>query len=62
MILVYSGLSMAVGTWVGTGIAFCMVTVGLLYRIRVEEAALIKSLGDEYRQYMQKTWVLFPGW
>jgi len=62
MIAMYTGLSMAIGTWLGSGIAFIIVTAGLLYRIRVEEATLVNALGDEYRQYMQKTWQLFPGW
>lgn len=62
MIGVYTGLSMAIGTWLGTLTAFLIVTASLLYRIRIEETVLIQTLGDEYRQYMKRTWQLFPGW
>jgi len=62
MIAVYTGLSMAIGTWLGTLTAFVVVTASLLYRIRVEEQALLTALGNEYREYRQQTWQLFPGW
>ena len=62
MIAVYIGLSMAIGTWLGALAAFIAVTGSLLYRIRVEEQALLTALGNEYREYMQHTWLLFPGW
>jgi protein-S-isoprenylcysteine O-methyltransferase Ste14 len=62
MITVYTGLSMAIGTWLGTLTTFIIVTISLLYRIRVEEATLVQALGDEYRTYMKRTWQLFPGW
>jgi len=62
MIAVYTGLSMAIGTWLGTLTAFIVVAASLLYRIRVEEQALLAALGNEYREYRQQTWQLFPGW
>ena len=62
MIVVYTGMVMAVGTWLGTLLTFTIVTSSLLYRIRVEEKTLLTALGDEYREYMKQTWLLFPGW
>ena len=62
MIMIYTGLSMALGTWLGAILAFIIVTASLLYRIRVEEATLLEALGVEYRQYIAQTWQLFPGW
>ena len=62
MILVYVGATMALGTWLGALLTFIIVTGSLLYRIRVEEAALISAFGDHYRNYMKNTWLLFPGW
>src|SRR4030095_10653031 len=56
MILVYIGISMALGTWLGTLITCLLVTGSLLYRIWVEEAALTLTLGHEYRQYVEQTW------
>jgi protein-S-isoprenylcysteine O-methyltransferase Ste14 len=62
MIIVYTGLSMAIGTWLGALTAFIIVMASLLYRIRVEEVTLVQALGVEYRDYMEHTWQLFPGW
>jgi len=30
------------------------------YRISVEERALLETLGEPYKQYMQRTWRLVP--
>ena len=62
MIGVYTGAGMALGTWLGALTIFVLVTGSLLYRIRVEEQALISALDDEYRSYMKNSWLLFPGW
>jgi len=62
MVLAYTGIGLALGTWLGALLSFVIVTVGLLYRIRVEEHALISTLGPEYLEYMKRTWLLFPGW
>lgn len=35
--------------------------VGFLYRIQVEEKALVEVFGKEYQEYMQRTWRLFQG-
>jgi protein-S-isoprenylcysteine O-methyltransferase Ste14 len=62
MIVVYIGMVMSIGTWLGTLLTFAIVTGSLLYRIRVEEKTLLTALGAEYREYMKQTWLLFPGW
>jgi len=62
MIVMYVGVSMALGTWSGAALSFILVTSCLLYRIHIEEKALAAALGDEYREYMIRTWRLFPGW
>ena len=62
MIVVYIGMVMALGTWLGTLLTFAIVTGSLLYRIHVEEQSLLTALDDEYLEYMKLTWLLFPGW
>jgi len=62
MIMIYIGMIMALGTWLGALITSALVTGSLLYRIRVEEQALLTALGNEYREYIKNTWKLFPGW
>ena len=36
------------GNWAGTAAAFVLILVGLVYRLRREERAMIDSLGDVY--------------
>ncbi len=64
----YSGLLLivfAVGlhtrVWIAFAIIFLPVLAALLYRIRVEEAALLQVLGREYKQYSKRTKRLVPG-
>ena len=62
MVLIYLGMALAIGTWLGAIITTGFVLAAILYRIRVEEQVLIEKFGDQYRDYMQHTWKLFPGW
>jgi protein-S-isoprenylcysteine O-methyltransferase Ste14 len=62
MIALYTGIGMALGTWLGALVSFLLITAGLLYRIHVEEETLLASLGNEYHAYRASTWRLFPGW
>ena len=41
--------------------AFVPPTLAVLYRIRVEEAALMGAFGNEYEEYRQATKRLIPG-
>jgi protein-S-isoprenylcysteine O-methyltransferase Ste14 len=41
---------------------FFVMFLTILYRIRMEEKALLKTFGDEYRAYIHRTWRLLPGW
>jgi protein-S-isoprenylcysteine O-methyltransferase Ste14 len=64
----YSGLSLAVaglgltfGNWLSAALLILPFLAALLYRIRVEEEALVARFGDEYREYQRKTKRLIPG-
>jgi protein-S-isoprenylcysteine O-methyltransferase Ste14 len=60
-ILSLVGFPLALGTWVGGLVILIFSLAGYLYRIQVEEKALLNAFGDEYREYMRHTWRLFPG-
>lgn len=47
--------------WVSLAIVFIPPTLAILYRIHVEEAALLGAFGEEYAQYMKTTKHLIPG-
>lgn len=54
----YAGILLAViglGLFIGNWLSFVSLTIaigcGLMFRIRVEERALLQNLGDDYREY-----------
>jgi protein-S-isoprenylcysteine O-methyltransferase Ste14 len=51
LLLAIIGVSFFFGNWVSTLCLAVAATTGLMYRIRVEERALIQTLGDRYRDY-----------
>ena len=62
MVLIYVGLALALGSWLGGILAAVLILSATLYRIRVEEPVLVEAFGEDYKAYMQRTWMLFPGW
>jgi protein-S-isoprenylcysteine O-methyltransferase Ste14 len=62
MVLIYFGIALSLGSWLGAIAALVMMLSATWYRISVEEKVLIEAFGDEYRDYMKRTWKLFPGW
>ena len=61
IILFCIGYGLAVQNWLSLIIAVSLPTVALLYRIKIEEEALIKGIGTEYEVYQKKTKKLIPG-
>jgi len=59
-ILSLVGFPLALGTWVGGLAVFILSFAGYFYRVLVEEKALLIAFGEEYREYMQHTWMFFP--
>jgi protein-S-isoprenylcysteine O-methyltransferase Ste14 len=59
-ILMIGGIATALGSWVGTAIAFMLTVLGYAYRVRVEERALTATLGDAYRDYAAATKRFIP--
>ncbi len=62
MLAIYVGLVLALGTWAGALLALAAVFAATAQRIHIEEQVLIEAFGDEYRDYMRRTWRLLPGW
>ncbi len=57
----FFGLGLAFANWLSLAVMFPLVCLGYVYRIRVEEKALIASLGEEYLEYSRHTKRLIPG-
>jgi protein-S-isoprenylcysteine O-methyltransferase len=61
LLLTFAGLGVTFGNWLSLVSLAVPVTAAVLYRIRVEERALLEALGAEYAQYRRTTWRLLPG-
>lgn len=54
------GIGVALANWASIVAIVAGTLVGLLYRVRVEEKALIEALGQPYKDYMRRTARLIP--
>ena len=61
LMLVFLALGLHTRNWIGLAVVLLPTTAVLLYRIRVEEAALSEAFGEEYREYSRTTKRLIPG-
>lgn len=60
-LLSFLGLGLSFASWLSTVVIFVPVLVAFLFRIRVEETALLNRFGEEYLEYSKATWRLLPG-
>ena len=60
MLMLYLGICLCIGNWATTLIMCIPIFVALLYRMKVEEAALYEALGQPYADYMKRTKRLIP--
>ena len=60
LILMCMGFGIAVQNWLSLAFAVLLPLFALLYRIRIEEAALVSSLGPDYKEYQAETKKLVP--
>lgn len=61
LLLILIGVGIGIGNWLAVAVCFILPPFALLYRIRWEEAELIRVLGDAYSAYESRTKRLIPG-
>ncbi len=61
MLLAFAAIAVAQHNWLSLIVVVVPITAAVLYRIRVEEAALLEAFGQEYCEYCNSTWRLLPG-
>lgn len=61
MMLAFAALAATFQNWLSFVFVLVPISLGLAYRIRVEEHALVQGLGDAYRRYQKTTKRLIPG-
>lgn len=54
------GVGLALGNWAGLSVLLVCVFSGHFYRVKIEEQALIRSLGQPYLDYMRRTRRFIP--
>lgn len=60
LLLRYLGLGLAYANWLSLELIFLPLLFSVLYRMRVEEAALLQTFGGEYEEYSKETNRLIP--
>lgn len=60
LLVAFAGMGVALNDWLSVAVLLIPITAALLYRIRVEEKALLGSLGAEYGDYCAATARLIP--
>ena len=58
--LMMGGMTLALGNWVSLLVVLGAVVATYAYRARIEEHALIATLGEPYLAYMQRTKRFIP--
>lgn len=59
-LLSFLGLGLSFSNWLSVLVIFIPITAAFIYRIKLEEKALMHSLGDEYINYAKSTKRLIP--
>jgi len=60
LLLSLVGFALALGNWASLATMLVLPSAAFTYRIAIEEAALLSTLGDPYARYMQHTWRPIP--
>jgi protein-S-isoprenylcysteine O-methyltransferase Ste14 len=61
LIAAFIGIGLALGNWFSLLLLLVVPTIGLVFRVHVEEAALLTNLGEPYRRYAARRKRLLPG-
>jgi len=61
LLLLFLGMALSFGNWLSFAVIVVPFLAALLYRIQVEESALVEALGQDYVEYRRSTKRLLPG-
>ena len=60
LLVFFIGMGIALGDWLSLLFLIIIPPIGIIYRIKVEEQALLEAFGEEYRVYMRRVKGLVP--
>ena len=59
--LMFLGVGLALTSWVSTALLLLGTVIGYVYRVRVEERALLAEIGEPYAEFMRTRKRFIPG-
>jgi protein-S-isoprenylcysteine O-methyltransferase Ste14 len=59
-LIIFIGISTSISNWLSILVMMIPITLGYLYRIRVEEGFLLEQLGEDFLNYQERTKRLIP--
>ncbi len=59
-LIIFMGISISISNWLSILLMMIPVTVGYLYRIQVEEKFMTDQLGEDYKNYQDRTKRIIP--
>jgi protein-S-isoprenylcysteine O-methyltransferase Ste14 len=59
-LIIFIGISTSISNWLSILVMMIPVTLGYLYRIKVEERFMLEQLGEDYLNYQERTKRLIP--
>jgi protein-S-isoprenylcysteine O-methyltransferase Ste14 len=60
LILILSGISILMNNWICIIVMIVPNLIAIIYRIKIEESALIEKFGQEYIDYIKRTKCIIP--
>jgi protein-S-isoprenylcysteine O-methyltransferase Ste14 len=59
-LIIFIGISTSISNWLSVPVMMIPITLGYLYRIKVEERFMLEQLGEDYLNYQERTKRLIP--
>ena len=59
-LIIFMGISLTISNWLSILLMMIPVTLGYLYRIKVEEKFMTDQLGNDYKNYQERTKKIIP--
>jgi|SRR5581483_4654446 len=59
-VILFLGIGLALANWISVAVLLSVSALTYVYRVRVEERALLAVIGEPYRRYMERTTRFIP--
>ncbi len=59
-LMIFAGISTSLSNWLSILLMMIPITIGYIYRIKVEERFMIEQMGENYLNYQKRTKRIIP--